>query len=103
MLQQQSCPLCADPAVFRLTQQPHGKKFSCPHCTDFWIDESSETYLKNLPEVTFTDFRRKLSERAKKSPPGKLWVIREPRDDEIHGDGQGVAREMLKAEWIALV
>lgn len=101
-MSQQICPLCGTSAQFSTTGQPAGKRFSCKHCIGFWIDEYAEGYLSNLPEVTLTEFRKRLSESAKKSAPGYLYVIREPKGSEITGDGHGVARTVLKTEWVDL-
>jgi len=98
----QSCPLCGQEAIFNFTYKPDGKRFHCPHCTEFWIDESSEAHLENMLKDTRDEFKQKLSLRAKKSRPDRLWVIRKPRADEAHGDGRRVARRMLIAEWVDL-
>lgn len=98
----QKCPLCASDAHFSITHRPNGKRFECPNCTEFWIDDYAENYLSELPEFSYTDFRQRLSAQAKKTAPEHLYVIREPKDSEVTGDGYGVARAMLRSEWIDL-
>lgn len=99
-MRQQACPLCGNDAPFNFTANPQGKYFCCPHCSEFWIDSHCEIYLADLPEITRTGVRKKLSEYAQRVVSGHLFVIREPKPEEIHGNGHGVAREILKSEWI---
>ena len=95
----QKCPLCDVTANFRLVYSPSGKIFSCKKCGEFFIDSASETYLLEIPEVTRTEVRNRLIELAKSSENERLLVIREPRNDEIHGDGRGVAKLRMLTEW----
>ncbi|MEJ8852641.1 hypothetical protein [Variovorax rhizosphaerae] len=79
-----------------------GKRYTCPKCTDFFIDSSSEDYLLGLPEVTRTAFRAGLSKHAQVVKPGYLFAIRAPRREEFGGDGRGVARTTTISEWVHL-
>jgi hypothetical protein len=93
------CPLCDLAASFRFVHSPNGKLFSCKECNDFFIDSASESYLIEIPETTRTEVRDRLIDLAKSSRNGRLLVIREPRNDEIHGDGHGVAKLRMLTEW----
>jgi len=95
----QECPLCAVTADFKVVNSPFGKIFSCKECGDFFIDSASENYLLEIAEVTRTELRNRLIELAKSSKNERLLVIREPRNDEIHGDGHGVAKLRMLTEW----
>lgn len=99
---QQNCPLCGHSAPFQYASNLDSKKFSCAQCSDFLIDGHCERYLAEMPEVTRTEIREKLREQAQSTAPGLLYVIREPRPEEVHGNGHGIAREMLIAEWVKL-
>lgn len=99
----QICPLCDSSANFKMVDAPYGKLFTCPTCSDYFIDNSSETYVGELSEVTKTEVRSKLSESAKSSGPNRLFVIRMPRNDELGGDGHGVAKTRMIAEWVSRV
>jgi hypothetical protein len=94
-----ACPLCDLTADFRVVNSPFGKIFSCKECSDFFIDSGSETYLLEIQEITRTEVRNRLAELAKSSKNERLLVIREPRNDEIHGDGHGVAKLRMLTEW----
>ena len=94
------CPLCDNVAECERVHSPYGKRFTCKSCTDFFIDQSSEAYLSELPEVTRSETRKKLSESARDSGADRLFVIREPRIDEFGGDGQQIARTRMIAEWV---
>lgn len=96
-----TCALCgSEEATFTSTTNPRGKRFTCPHCTEFWIDEYAESYISGTPEVTRTEMRRNLSRQSQKTAAGNLYVIREPKRSEITGDGHSVARTSLITEWI---
>lgn len=95
------CPLCDNMAESETVHSPYGKRFTCKSCTEFFIDQSSETYLSELPEVTKSETRKRLSESARGSGEGWLFVIREPRLDELGGDGQQIARTRMIAEWVS--
>lgn len=98
---EQTCTLCgSEAAKFTSTQNPLGKRYTCPHCTEFWIDEYAESYISGSPEVTRTEIRRNLSRQAQKTAAGHLYVIREPKRSEITGDGHSVARTSLVTEWV---
>jgi hypothetical protein len=97
----QLCPLCDSPATYEISHQPYCKHFTCPVCTEFFIDPSSERHLSGLVEVPKTEFRKKLSAAARASGPEQIFVIRAPRPDEIGGDGHGIARTNLIAEHIS--
>jgi hypothetical protein len=98
-MENQKCPLCDLVASFKSVHSPYGRLFSCKECSDFFIDSASESYLLEIPEVTRTEARNKLIELAKSSRNGQLLVIREPRNDEIHGDGHGAAKLRMLTEW----
>lgn len=98
-MQNQECPLCDSSARYAQVYSPDGKLFSCGKCVKFFIDSATESYLREIPEVTRTEIRNKLSASASTSKEDDLFVIREPRREEIHGDGHGVARERMIAEW----
>lgn len=96
----QTCPLCGSGADFETVHEPYGKRFNCPSCIEFFIDPSSEKHIAELPEVTRTETRKKLSDSARSGGPTRLLVIRHPRNDELGGDGHGVARTRMIAEWV---
>ena len=96
----QLCPLCQQDAVYEIVHKPYGKRFACPVCTEFFIDQSSEAHIASMPEVTKSEVRKRLSDSAKSSKPDQLFVIREPNRDEITGDGHGSAIEMMIADWV---
>jgi hypothetical protein len=96
----QACPICDTKSTFEVVHQPYGKLFTCPNCTEFFIDVSSEKYLGHLPEVTRTDTRRKLQQNARACGPENVFVIRAPRNDELGGDGRGIAQTTMIAECI---
>lgn len=96
MIIEQPCPLCDNAAAtYKTTHEPFGKLFECPSCTKFFIDSSSEIHLSSLPEVFKTERRTQLSKMAKASLPDEDLVLREPRSDELGGDGHGVARTTM--------
>jgi Zn-finger protein len=99
-MQKQACPLCFSEAVFEFTSNPYGKLFSCTKCTEFFIDSSSEKYIEELPEVTKTECREKLSNLAKKQKVNSKFIIREPRNEERGGNGHDVAQTQMIAEWV---
>lgn len=69
------CPLCDANAFY---QQGHTyRHYTCPTCTDFYIDEVAEEGLAELVEVFRTEFRKKLSNAVKTRPPGTRYLIRE--------------------------
>ncbi len=98
-MQNQECPLCDSNAEYMQVYSPDGKLFSCNKCVRFFIDSASESYLQGIPEITRTEIRNKLSVSASTSKENHLLVIREPKHEETHGDGHGVARERMIAEW----
>ena len=83
-----------------MVNDPYGKLFACPTCREFFIDSSSELYLSELPEVTKTEVRLKLSKSAKSSGDNRLFVIRQPNNNELGGDGHSVAKTRMIADWI---
>lgn len=85
-----------------MTRNPEGKRYICQHCTEFWIDQYAEHFLSNVPEISRTEMRKKLSTQAQKTADGHLYVIREPKRTEITGGGHGVASTSLETEWINL-
>lgn len=98
MIIEQPCPLCDNAAAtYKITHEPFGKSFECPSCTKFFIDSSSEIHLSSLPEVTKTEMRTKLTKMAKASLPDDDLILRAPRNDELGGDGHGVARTTMVA------
>ena len=99
-MKKQACPLCFSDASFEFTSNPSGKFFSCLNCTEFFIDASSEKYIEDLPEVTKTECREKLSNLAKMQKKNSKFIIREPRNEERGGIGHGVAQTQMIAEWI---
>ena len=99
---QQPCPLCGRDASFHATSIPEGKCFTCQHCIEFWIDEYSEDHIASIPEVARSGIQQKLSLQAQKTSAGHLYVIREPKHNEITGDGYGVAKTSLKTAWVKI-
>ena len=97
----QLCPLCDQEAYYETVHNHYGKRFTCPLCTEFFIDPSSEAHLSGLPEVTKTEMRNKLSKMAIACPSDHVFVIREPRNDERGGDGQRVARTQMIAQCLS--
>ena len=95
------CPLCDREAVYEKVHEPYGKRFTCKECTEFFIDQSSETHIAGLPEVAKTEHREKLKQKAKDCGPGGLLVIRAPRHDEVGGNGQTSARTTMIAECVS--
>ena len=94
----QLCPLCDRAATYRLVQhEPGGKLFTCPSCTEFFIDEHSEAHLAGLATGFREPHRKDLQRRAKACGPAGLFVMRAPREDEVHGSGHGIAREEMIA------
>lgn len=72
---QAPCPLCETSAVYR---QGHTyRHYTCPKCTDFYIDAVAEEGLAELVEVFRTEFRKKLSSAAKTKPSDTRYIIRE--------------------------
>lgn len=69
------CPLCDTNAVYR--QGRTYRNYTCPTCTDFYIDAVAEERLEELVEVFRTEFRKKLSNAVKTRPPGTRYIIRE--------------------------
>lgn len=100
-MRRQTCPLCGNGASFDITHNPEGKRFTCQHCSDFWIDGGSERHLENLPEVTRTERKQKLSKMAKTATDGKLLVIREPSYDEARTGIKNQTKTMI-AEYISI-
>ena len=98
---EQTCPLCGKTATYKISHGPYCKHFTCQQCAEFFIDAHSESYIANLPEVTKSERRKKLSETAKACPANQVFVIREPRSDERRGDGHGVARTEMIAQCLS--
>ncbi|WPG35336.1 hypothetical protein [Variovorax sp. EBFNA2] len=95
------CPLCNRPASYVETQRPHrGKRFECVNCTHFFIDEVAEQVILNMVESTRSEARAKASKQAQASGPDRLYVMRAPKQNELGGDGHGVARSTMMSEWI---
>lgn len=92
----QPCPLCQRDSTFEMCAEPWGKRFSCPECTEFFIDSATEEYITSAN----TGVRETAAKKAKATPPGKLLVLREPRSDELGGDGHGVARTTMIGEYV---
>jgi hypothetical protein len=97
----QLCPLCDSPAIFEVSSGPHCKHFQCPVCASYFIDASSEKHIAGLPEVTKSEFRKKLSKGAMSCDADHVYVIRAPRNDELGGDGRSVARTQMIAEYLS--
>jgi len=98
----QACPLCNAAAAYETVHNPYGKRFSCPTCGDVFIDLAMERYIAGIPEVARSEFKAKLSKSAQASGPNRFYVIREPKANEITGDGRGVARTSMITEWLPL-
>ena len=92
--------MCFSEALYKYVENPYGKFFTCKECGKFFIDSSSEEHIKSLPEVTNTEFRKKLSNLVKMNYPNSKFFIREPRDEERGGDGRGIAQTQMIAQWI---
>lgn len=99
---EQLCPLCDQSAEFEVVHEPYGKRFTCSSCTEFFIDSSTESRIRNFPEVTRTEFRERARKQARNAGVDHLFVLREPRSDELGGDGHGVARTTIVGELIPL-
>lgn len=99
-MNQAQCPLCGGPASYRSVSEPDGKRFECPACTQFFIDSHTEQELASMGEFARSDFKRDASECARRSGPSRLYVLREPRPDELGGDGYSVARRTIVTEWL---
>jgi hypothetical protein len=97
----QLCPLSDEPATYEISYRPYCKHFKCPTCTEFFIDASSEAHIAGLPEVTKTKWRADLSKRAQACPADRVFVIRAPRNDELGGDGHGVAKTTMIVECLS--
>ena len=75
----QNCPLCNSAAKFHNAISPrHGKLFDCPVCGKFLIDLECEVYLAELPEVAYTEHRRRLSDYSRSFDHGSVLVIHAP-------------------------
>ncbi len=99
-MNKQACPLCGGSAEFRWIASPEGKRFECPVCTRFFIDEHSEHEIASMVEVTRSEFKRAASKHAQQSGPNRLYVLREPRQEEFGGDGRSAAKCTIFTEWI---
>lgn len=99
---EQPCPLCDQSAAFEIVHAPFGKRFTCSSCTEFFIDPVTESRIRNLPEVTRTEFRERAQKQARNAGVDHLFVLREPRSDELGGDGHGAARTTIVGESIPL-
>lgn len=97
---EQCCPLCDGPAEYLPTAEPVGKRFSCGTCTEFFVDRCSEDRIAAMPETFRSDFKARASKHAAESGADRLFVIREPRRNEEGGDGHGVAKTSVIAEWV---
>ncbi len=93
------CPLCGGPAKYRSVSAPDGKRFECPVCTQFFIDEPSENYLSGLPEIAQSEHRQLLSKKARETGDGRLFVIRHATPEEAHTGIAGQTRELI-AEYV---
>lgn len=98
---EQACPLCGEPATYEISNQPYCKHFTCRTCVGFYIDASSEKHIASLSEVTKSETRRKLSDKARACKADHVFVIRAPRSDELGGDGHSVARTTMIAECLS--
>lgn len=96
---QQACPLCDAQATYRTVRGPEGKRFDCPTCIHFFIDAESEEFLADLPEVTRTEHRKRLSRKAQETLKGRLFVIRRPTTEEARTGIEGQTMT-LKAEYV---
>lgn len=96
----QPCPLCDLDAPFDAVRDPDGKLFTCPNCGSFFIDAFSASHIAGLPEVFRSEHRQLLQARAKSCQVHGFFVLREPRADEVSGDGVGVARTTMRIECL---
>lgn len=88
-MNQQACPLCGGSATYSTVHSPEGKRFQCPACSSFFIDEGAEFHLAGLPEVTRTERRKQLSQMARETKKGRLLVIRTPTQEEARTGIEG--------------
>jgi uncharacterized Zn finger protein (UPF0148 family) len=77
-----TCPLCGSPAQFQGLDYGRQKRYQCPVCVEFIIEDSSEKRLAEMPQ----EFREKHSAHAKGSNATRTWVIREPTRAELAVD-----------------
>ena len=94
----QPCPFCDAPAAASVCHDPYGSRYDCPTCGTFFIDSVAEERIAWMQQ----EFRDTASKKAKGTPPGKLFVLRGPRPDELGGDGHGVARTTMIGEYVPL-
>jgi hypothetical protein len=97
-----NCLLCGSQATYEVVHNPYGKRVACPTCLEYFIDPSSESHIEGMAEITRSECKARLSKGASESRPEHLYVIRAPTNDELGGDGQGVARTRMIAEWVQL-
>ena len=98
----QECPMCGDEALYKTVRSPlHGKRFTCPTCLVFFIDSYGESEISNWPTGVAKDRKLKLQKWTQDCQGDKLLVIREPLDEEIRGNGHGIARDKLIVEYIS--
>lgn len=74
----QSCPLCGQPATYKIVGRLKAKHFTCPVCTDFCIDAKSERFMRN----NSAGDRQKNSAKTQSAAPGSMYFLREPTPEE---------------------
>lgn len=97
-----TCPLCLGPATSTPVLDPiDGWRFTCAVCTQFVIDDYGQREIEQMSSVPRAEFRAKLELMAREATANNsILVIRQPRRDEITGDGHGVAQTRLIARSI---
>lgn len=93
---EQACPLCGQPARYKILHEPYCKHFTCLICVEFCIDELSERHLKTVPAA----FRFELSAKAKITGEKHMLVMRKPTVSE--NKAQVKPPSMMIAETVNL-
>ena len=75
---QQRCPLCSNPAEYRLVDKKNAKHFYCTNCSQFRISVAAEKRLEQGP----ASWKMRLSKMALDHPSGQTLVITRPQDKE---------------------
>ena len=94
---EQACPLCGQPARYKILHEPYCKHFTCLICVEFCVDELSERHLKTVPAA----FRSELSAKAKITGEKHMLVMRESTASECKA--QIRPQSMMIVETISLI
>ena len=88
----QNCPLCERMASFEARDFGRRKAFLCEHCAEYIISNAAEARIQSAP----TDWKDKLSARAKAAPNGKVLLITLP----AASTQTGLATEEFHLEYV---